>query len=90
MRILRPTKNRLLLEPIRSADDIVRGVFIPEAHRDKHPSIDCIVVSKGPTATDEVKIGDRVLMERFQGTDVNMGGKVFKLVTEKELLAIIE
>lgn len=90
MRKLKPCRNQLLVEPIRHSDDVVRGVFIPEAHRDQHPSIDCIVVSKGPKATDDVKIGDRVLMERYQGTDVNMGGKIFKLVTEKELLAIIE
>lgn len=90
MRKLKPTKNKILVEPIRHSDDVVRGVFIPEAHRDAHPSIDCIVVSKGPKATPDVMIGDRVLIDRYQGTDVNMGGKTFKLVTEKELLAIIE
>lgn len=90
MRKLTPTGNKILVEPIRHSDDVVRGVFIPESHRDQHPSIDCIVVSKGPKATDTVSIFDRVLIDRYQGTDVSMGGKTFKLVTEKELLAIIE
>lgn len=90
MRKLKPTKNKILVEPIHHSDDVVRGVFIPEAHRDSHPSIDCIVIAKGPQATDDVKILDRVLIDRYQGTDVNVGGKIFKLVTEKELLAIIE
>lgn len=90
MRRFKPVRNQILLEPLRHSDDAVRGIHIPEAHRDKHPSIDCIVVSMGPKVTVEVKVGSRVLMKRYEGIDVNMDGKVFKLVPETELLAIIE
>lgn len=90
MRIPKPTRNKILVEPIKHTDDSVRGIIIPEAHRDIHPSIDCIVVAKGPQSKAEVNVGDRVLIQRFCGLDIKSDGKDFKIVDETELLAIIE
>jgi co-chaperonin GroES (HSP10) len=87
---IRPTKDSLLVEPLKALNDTVRGIHIPEAHREKQPSIDCIVLAKGPKATEDVKIGDRVLIGRHCGTEITKGTTKLKLVASSELLAIIE
>lgn len=90
MKKLIPTGERILVEPIRDDTSTVRGIFIPEAHRESQPSIDCIVVAKGSRVKLDVKIGDRVIVNRFSGLDVKMADKTFKLMSPIDVLAIIE
>lgn len=85
----KPTKNRVLVEPLIGQNSSIGGIFIPEAHRDTMPS-EAVVVALGNTITSEVKIGDRVVINRFGGTDVKIENKMFKLLDPTELLAIIE
>lgn len=87
---MKPTKDRILVEPLKLPDDAVRGIHIPQAHRERQPSIDCIVVAVGPQSTLDVKVGDRVLIERSQGTDIHQGSRKFKLMEPRDILAIIE
>lgn len=87
---IRPTKDCLLVEPIKHNTETVRGLHIPQAYQDTQLSIDCIVLEKGPKAIADVKIGDRVLIERYKGTEVQFGRRTFKLIPSTELLAIIE
>ena len=87
---MKPTKSNVLVEPIQHSTETVRGIHVPEAHREQQLSIDCIVIAKGPTASDEILVGGRVLIERFKGTEVHRGKKVFKLIPSTEVLALLE
>jgi co-chaperonin GroES (HSP10) len=90
MNKIKPTRSSLLGEPIRHSTETVRGLHIPEAHREQQLSIDCIVLEKGPKAIADVRCGDRVLIERFKGTEVRQGKRVFIIIPSNEVLAIIE
>jgi chaperonin GroES len=91
-----PTGDRVLVEPIAINDSTTRGILIPDAHKDK-PS-EGIVVSLGTGGTKKdgtrtefpVKIGDRVIFNRFEGTEVKIGDGIFKMFKSDELLAVIE
>lgn len=90
----RPVGDKVLVEPIKDIGQ--RGaLFIPEAHRDA-PN-EAVVVQLGTGATTktgrtefEVKIGDRVIIDRFQGQAVEISGKQYKIMERQDLLAIIE
>ena len=85
----KPTGNRILIEPLQGQNETVRGMHIPSAYRDTTPSEGVVVAlgTKGPFA---VKVGDRVVINRFTGTEVKIRDKMFKLMEESELLAIVE
>jgi chaperonin GroES len=85
----KPTGNRILIEPIQGQNETVRGMHIPSAYRDTTPS-EGVVVALGTTGPFEVKVGDRVVINRFNGTEVKVGGKIFKIMDVSELLAIVE
>lgn len=87
---INPTRNQILVEPIKHGTEAVRGIHIPEAHRETHGSMDCIVLAKGPKSKTDLKIGDRVIVDRYSGIDVKHRGRDYKLVPDKEILAIIE
>lgn len=86
----KPHGDRILVEPVKGNDEQVGSIHIPEAHRERQLSIEGTVAAIGSKITVDVKVGDRVVMERYRGEDVQMAGRMFKLVTSKEILAIIE
>lgn len=86
----KPHGDRLLIEPVLGHDDKIGSILIPEAHRERQLSIEGTIVAIGSKITVDVKVGDHVIMERYRGEDIKMENRMFKLVTSKEILAIIE
>lgn len=83
----KPTGKKILVEAIAPETTTIGGIHVPEAHRDG--SSDFVVVKLG-TGDFEVKVGDRVIINRFNGTNVEVSGKPYKLVEYSDILAIIE
>lgn len=88
MRLMKPCGERVLIEPIKPASTTTHGIMVPEAFQDK--SSDFIVVQIGASPKIEVRIGDRVIINRFSGTEVQIGDRSYKLIDNNDLLAIVE
>lgn len=84
-----PTGNRILIEPIIGDNKSLNGITIPERSRDVSPS-EGVVAALGTKGPFEVKVGDRVVINRYTGTEVKIAGKMFKMMDASELLAVIE
>lgn len=90
MKTFVPIGEKVLVEPIMGGNQKVGHIHIPEAHRDEKPA-ECMVVSLGRTNKPfEVKVGDRVLVDRWLGTEVQMGSRSYKLIEAQNILAIID
>lgn len=89
MKLITPTGNRILIEPVIGENQSINGIVIPEAHRDNSPS-EGVVAALGTKGPFEVKVGDRVLINRFTGTEVKIRGRMFKMMNADEILAVIE
>lgn len=85
----KPTRNRVLIEPLTEQYAKAGRFHIPENHREMYPT-EGIVVALGTKGPFEVKIGDRIIMEAHHGTAVTIQGKTFKILATNEILAIIE
>lgn len=84
-----PVGHRILIEPIIGENQSINSIVIPERHRDNAPS-EGVVIALGTKGPFEVKVGDRVFINRFTGTEVQIGSKMFKMMDATELLAVIE
>lgn len=91
-----PLFDKVLVEPIIEKETRVAGIVIPDACTDS-PSEGVVVklgtgktLENGQRTQFEVKIGDRVLFNRFGGQDVKIDGRLFKLFDSHEILAVIE
>lgn len=83
-----PTKGRVLVEPIVPKETTVGGIVVPANATDK--PTEGVVVALPQNNKVEVKIGDRVIFNRFTGIDVKIGKALCKMLEPKELLAIID
>ena len=92
---IRPLGDRVLVEPIEEKDQVVGGIIIPDAAKEKPMQGKVIAVGKkldkdGKEIKFDVKSGDTVLLPKYGGTEVKLDGKKLQLVREEDLLGVLE
>jgi chaperonin GroES len=92
---IQPLYDRVLLKRIEE-QEVKRGnIIIPDTAKEKPQEAEIIEVGKGRVTEDgkviplTVKKGDRVLIGKYSGTEVNIDGEEHIIVREDEILAII-
>ena len=92
----RPLHDRVVVERIDAEAKTAGGIIIPDTAKEKPAEGEVLAV--GPGARDdagtphppEVKIGDRVLFDKWAGTDVLIDGADRVILKESEILGIFE
>ena len=92
---IRPLGDRVLVEPIEEKEQTVGGIIIPDSAKEKPMQGTVIAVGKktdkdGKEVAFDVKVGDRVLLPKYGGTEVKIDDKEYQLVREEDLLGVIE
>ena len=92
---IRPLGDRVLVEPIEEKDQVVGGIIIPDSAKEKPMQGKVVAVGKktdkdGKEVAFDVKVGDRVLLPKYGGTEVKIDDKEYQLVREEDLLGVIE
>jgi chaperonin GroES len=92
----RPLHDRVALKRVDAEAKSAGGIIIPDTAQEK--PVEGEVVAVGPGRRDEtgarvaltVKAGDRVLFGKWSGTEVTIDGQELLIVTESDLMGIIE
>lgn len=83
----RPTKSRILVEAVAPAPT-VGAIALPANAREEKPA-EAVVVALGPLVKLPVRVGDRVLTQRYNGTDVVINGRRFRLLEPEDVIAVV-
>ena len=94
---VRPVGDRLLVEAVEEKESKAKkgGIIIPDTAKEK--PMESVVVALGTGKTDEngkklpfeVKKGDRVLVNKYGGTEIKLDGKEYKILNSDDVLAVI-
>ena len=91
---LKPLGGRVVVEPLEEKEKVEGGIIIPETAQEK-PSEGKVVAlgtgktdSKGNKVPFEVKPGDRVLLSKYGGTEIDLDEKKYKILDSDDILAI--
>ena len=90
-----PLHDRVLLKRLEEKETVKGGIIIPDTAKEKPQEAEVIAVGKGRVAEDgkviplEIKKGDKVLIGKFSGTEVNINDIEHVIVREEEILAKI-
>ena len=94
---LKPSSDKVLIEPIIEADSKTKGgLWLPESAKEQKTIGIVIAIGNGRrnengTRTPiEYRVGDKVLYSKYGGTEVKIDGKELKLISEDDILATIE
>ena len=95
---VRPVGDRILVEAVEEKENKGKkgGIIIPDTAKEK--PMESVVVALGTGKTDdngkklpfEVKKGDRVLVNKYGGTETKLDGKEYKILNSDDVLAVIE
>ncbi len=94
---LRPLHNRIVVERGEVGEQkSTGGIIIPDSAKEKPQEATVIAVGPGKLDDDgkrlamDVKVGDRILIGKYAGTEIKVDGKEVVILTEDEVLAVIE
>jgi chaperonin GroES len=92
---IRPLQDRIIVKQVEEEDKSAGGIIIPDTAKEKPHQGKVVAVGNGKIQEDgkirklDVKVGDRILFEKFAGTTVKIEGDDYMIMREDEVLAII-
>ncbi|MFW6044490.1 MAG: GroES family chaperonin [Planctomycetota bacterium] len=79
-----PINGHVLVEPLESDDQTAGGIHLPATAKEQRQEGEVVAVAEN--AIEEVAPGDRVIYKEFGGTEVNLEGQDYALLTTDDLL----
>lgn len=94
---LRPLGDRLIISVGPKEEKTASGLILPDAASKERPE-QGEVIAVGPGRFDEdgermpmsVKVGDKVVFKKYSPDEVEVDGKEFLVISESDVLAVIE
>ena len=85
---IRPLGERVLIKQTKQEETTKSGVVLPDTASKEKPIIG--EVTAIGEAIKEIKIGDKVIYEKYAGTEVKDNDDVYLLLEVKNVLAVVE
>ena len=92
---LRPLDDRVVIEPVEADEVTAGGIVIPDSAREKPQRGKIVAIGPGPVLKNgdrgsmSVGVGDEVIYGKYSGSEVEVGGKDYKILRESDILAKI-
>ena len=89
---LKPLGDRAVIKPSAEEEVTKSGIVLPDtAEKEKPEQGEIIAVGDGEKIKKlGLKQGDKVIFSKYAGSDVKVEGDEYKVVTEEDILAVIE
>jgi len=92
---VKPLGDRVLVELVEEKENKKGGIIIPDSAKEKPTEGVVRALGTGKVKDDgkkqdfEVKVGDRVLVSKYGGTEIKIDGKEYKIFGADDLIAVV-
>ncbi|MDH3525295.1 MAG: co-chaperone GroES [Acidobacteriota bacterium] len=92
---VRPLHDRVLVKRLETKEQVRGGIIIPDTAKEKPQEAEVMAVGPGELQEDgsrkpmDVKVGDRVLVGKYSGSDIKIDDDDYVIMRENEILAVI-
>ena len=83
-----PLNDRVLVKSTVTEEKTASGLFIPQTSQEKTQI--AVVEAVGDDESIKVKVGDKVLHDKYAVTTVNVDGDDYLILSMGDILAIVE
>ncbi len=92
---IRPLADRVVIKMLESEETTKSGIVLPGAAKEKPQMAEIIAVGPGGVVDGkeivmEVKVGDKVIMSKYAGTEVKVDGEEFIILRQSDILAKVD
>ena len=91
----RPLHDRVLVKRVEAEEKTSGGIIIPDTAKEKPQEGEVVALGTGKTddkgvkVAFTVKVGDRVLISKYGGTEVKVEGESYLIMREDDILGIL-
>lgn len=92
---IKPLADRVVIQMQEAEETTKSGIILAGSAKEK-PEIAQVVavgpggVVDGKEVTMELKVGDKVLISKYAGTEVKIDGEEYTILRQSDVLAIVE
>ena len=93
---VRPLHDKVLIQRLDGEETTKGGIIIPDSAKEKPQEGKVVAVGTGRFLEDgsvkplEVKKGDKILFSKYGGTEISIDGENYLILSEEEILAVID
>jgi chaperonin GroES len=92
---LKPLGDRIVVKVVEELERTKGGIVLPDTAKEKPQEAEVAAVGpgarneKGERVPMEVKVGDRVVFQKYSGTEFKMEDEEYLILRESDVLAIV-
>lgn len=93
---LKPLGNRVLVKRLEPEETLKGGIILPDTAKKKQETATVVAIGtgakdkKGNDIPFPVKVGDKILMEKYSGQEVTVDSDEFIILRADDIIAIVE
>ena len=92
---IKPLGDRVVIKMLETEETTKSGIVLPGTAKEKPQVAEIIAVGPGGVVDGkeikmEVKVGDRVLISKYAGTEVKIDNAEYTILRQSDILAIVE
>jgi chaperonin GroES len=93
---VKPLRDRVLVKRIEEVEQKVGNIIVPDSAKEKPQQAEVVAVGSGrlldngERVAPAVKVGNKVLIGKWSGTDVKIDGEEYLIMKEEDSLGVIE
>ena len=93
---IKPLGERVVIKMLESEETTKSGIVLPGSAKEKPQVAEIVAVGpggrddKGKEIKMEVKVGDKVLISKYSGTEVKIDNMEYTILKQSDILAVVE
>jgi chaperonin GroES len=92
---LNPLGDKVVVKLVEAEEKTAGGIILTSSAQEKPQIAEIVAVGKGGIVDGkevkmEVKVGQKVILNKYAGTEVKLDGTEFIIVRQSDILAIVE
>lgn len=92
---IKPLADRVVIKMVEAEETTKSGIILAGSAKEKPQVAEVVAVGPGGVVDGkevvmELKVGDKVLMSKYAGTEVKLDGQEYTILRQSDVLAKIE
>ena len=92
---IKPLADRVVIKMVEAEETTKSGIILTGSAKEKPQVAEIVAVGPGGVVDGkeikmELKVGDKVLISKYAGTEVKMDGQEYTFLRQEDVLAIVE
>jgi len=94
---IKPLGDRVVVKALEAKEETTEsGIVLPDSAKEKPQEGEVVAVGEGKKLESgerlelDVSVGDKVVYGKYAGTEIEFDGEEYLVISEKDILAIVE